>query len=233
MTVLLLLLLGGWVALDGAAVGQFLLSRPLVAASVAGLIAGDPLAGLLVGLLLELAHLVHLPLGGAQLPEPGPGAVVAGAVAGLVGGGAGLTLGFTLGLGLGWLGGKSVVWHRQVTGEKLARMAMVAEGPRLGQSLAGSLVRDSLRGAALVGLGLALVYLIPVDVWVQMRDSWPVSTGLTVLILALASLPGLGQLAQIAEPQAGRRLGLFLSGAGMGVALALSVGVASFLVGAG
>jgi hypothetical protein len=233
MTVLLLLLLGGWVALDGAAVGQFLLSRPIMAAPIAGLIAGDPLAGLLVGLLLELAHLAHLPLGGAQLPEPGPGAVVAGAVAGLVGGGAGLTLGFTLGLGLGWLGGRSVVWHRQVTGAMLDRMAMAAGGPRLGRSLAGSLVRDGLRGIGLVGLGLGLVYLIPADGLAQMRESWPASTGLTVLILALASLPGLGQLAHIAEPEPGRRIGLFVSGAGLGVALALSVGVASFLAGAG
>jgi PTS system mannose-specific IIC component len=233
MTLLLLLLLGGWVALDGAALGQFLLSRPLVAASIAGLLVGDPLSGLLVGLLLELAHLVHLPLGGARLPEPGPGAVAAGAVAGLVGGGTGLILGFTLGLGLGWLGGKSVVWHRQVTGAVLTRAALAGGGLQLGRSLVGSLVRDGLRGVGLVGLGLATFHAIPAGWLVQMTASWPMSMGWTVLVLVLALLPGLGQLAHIAEPEPRRRLTLFMSGLGVGAVLALSLGAASFLTGAG
>jgi mannose/fructose/N-acetylgalactosamine-specific phosphotransferase system component IIC len=40
-------------ALDAAAVGQFMVARPLVAATLGGLVAGDPVAGALAGILLE------------------------------------------------------------------------------------------------------------------------------------------------------------------------------------
>src|SRR5690606_39516372 len=77
-----LLLLGGWMAVDGTSVGQFMVSRPLVAASLAGWIVGDPAAGLTVGVILELFHLAVLPVGAARYPEGGPAAVVAGSLYG-------------------------------------------------------------------------------------------------------------------------------------------------------
>jgi hypothetical protein len=186
-----------------------------------------------VGLLLELGHLAHMPLGGAQLPEPGPGAVVAGAVAGLVGGGSGLALGFTLGLGLSWLGGRTVVWHRQATANRLASAAGAGLGGALGAILARTLVWDGLRGTALVGLGLTLLHSVPGEGWSRFAQGWPLSFEFTTLILAFAALPGVGEVARIAEPHSVRRLTLFLSGLGVGVVFALSIGVASFLGGAG
>lgn len=80
---LLLALFGGVVAVDGTSLGQFMLSRPVVAATLAGWIAGSPEQGALVGLFLEAFHLTVLPVGAARYPEGGPAAVAAaGAYAG-------------------------------------------------------------------------------------------------------------------------------------------------------
>lgn len=82
-TILLLALFGGVVAVDGTSLGQFMLSRPVVAATLAGWIAGSPEHGALLGLFLEAFHLTVLPVGAARYPEGGPAAVAAaGAYAG-------------------------------------------------------------------------------------------------------------------------------------------------------
>jgi len=59
---------GGIVALERKAFLQAMLSRPLVAATVMGLLLGDVESGLKVGMLLELFHLGAANLG-ASLPE--------------------------------------------------------------------------------------------------------------------------------------------------------------------
>ena len=75
-----LALVGGLVALDGTSVGQLMLSRPLVAASLGGLLAGAPGMGGAAGVVLEALHLAVLPVGAARYPEGGPAALVAGAL---------------------------------------------------------------------------------------------------------------------------------------------------------
>ncbi|HEX8273169.1 MAG TPA: PTS sugar transporter subunit IIC [Longimicrobiaceae bacterium] len=74
----LLVLFGGVAAVDGTSLGQFMLSRPVVAATLAGWIAGSPEHGALLGLMLEAFHLTVLPVGAARYPEGGPAAVAAG-----------------------------------------------------------------------------------------------------------------------------------------------------------
>ncbi len=59
---------GGLVSLERRAFLQAMLARPLVAATVMGLLMGDTLAGLYIGMLLELFHLGSANLG-AALPE--------------------------------------------------------------------------------------------------------------------------------------------------------------------
>lgn len=79
----LLALFGGVVAVDGTSLGQLMLSRPVVAATLAGWIAGSPEHGALLGLMLEAFQLTVLPVGAARYPEGGPAAVAAaGAYAG-------------------------------------------------------------------------------------------------------------------------------------------------------
>lgn len=61
-----LLLWGTAVALDLVSVPQVMITRPLVAGTVAGVILGDPAAGAAVGAILELFALDLLPVGAAR-----------------------------------------------------------------------------------------------------------------------------------------------------------------------
>ena len=68
---------GGVVGLDATSFAQTMISRPLVAATITGVIAGRPVDGLLLGVILELFALVILPVGAARYPESGTAAVAA------------------------------------------------------------------------------------------------------------------------------------------------------------
>lgn len=68
---------GGVVGLDTAGLGQTMVSRPIVAATVTGLIFGRPAEGLLLGIVLEFFALPILPIGAARYPETGTAAVAA------------------------------------------------------------------------------------------------------------------------------------------------------------
>ncbi|MDZ4675432.1 MAG: PTS sugar transporter subunit IIC [Gemmatimonadota bacterium] len=66
---------GAIVGLDLASWPQLMLSRPLVAGSIAGLLVGDIAAGLAVGGVLELFALDVLPIGATQYPDFGVAAL--------------------------------------------------------------------------------------------------------------------------------------------------------------
>jgi PTS system mannose-specific IIC component len=55
--------------IDRTAAMQFMVSRPIVAAPVTGLVLGEPLVGLQVGVLIELLWLGRLPVGAAIPPD--------------------------------------------------------------------------------------------------------------------------------------------------------------------
>ena len=73
-------LLGGLLGLDVVSFPQAMISRPLVAATIAGTLIGHSLSGLLVGAALELIALDTLPFGASRYPEWGSAAVVGGAI---------------------------------------------------------------------------------------------------------------------------------------------------------
>jgi len=54
---------------DRVALIQFMISRPLVAGSLTGLVLGNPLVGMEIGMLLELLWLGRLPVGAAIPPD--------------------------------------------------------------------------------------------------------------------------------------------------------------------
>ena len=56
-------LAGGVIGLDRTAAGQFMVSQPIVAGPLTGLILGDVMAGLLIGALLELIWVMDVPVG--------------------------------------------------------------------------------------------------------------------------------------------------------------------------
>ncbi len=112
-TIVALLVWGTIVGVDLVSVPQALLSRPLVAAGDRRLAAGQPRAGLRVGLVLELFALDVLPVGAARYPDYGAGTV--GAVLLSTGGplGADARASRALRAGLAVLGGSSLLWLRQ------------------------------------------------------------------------------------------------------------------------
>jgi mannose/fructose/N-acetylgalactosamine-specific phosphotransferase system component IIC len=78
---LLLALLGGVLELDRVAFLQVMASRPIVAGSIAGLLAGEATLGLLCGALLELVWIMDLPVGAAIPPNDTLAALLAAAFA--------------------------------------------------------------------------------------------------------------------------------------------------------
>jgi len=90
--------LGGLIGLDRTALGQFMISQPVVAAPLTGWALGDLNAGLIIGGILELLWVMDLPIGTFVPADSTVTAVAATAVAAIGGGGhAGLpVIGFSL-----------------------------------------------------------------------------------------------------------------------------------------
>ena len=62
-TIILIAVAGGVIGLDRTAVGQFMISQPIVAAPLAGWLLGDAPAGFAVGAVLEMIWVLDLPVG--------------------------------------------------------------------------------------------------------------------------------------------------------------------------
>lgn len=73
-------MLGAVLGLDVVSFPQAMVSRPIVAATLAGAFIGHAEAGLLIGVVLELIALDTLPFGASRYPEWGSAAVVGGAL---------------------------------------------------------------------------------------------------------------------------------------------------------
>lgn len=146
----------GAAGLDEDAWPQAMVSRPLVSATAGGWIAGDPAAGFVVGAVLELLFLRHLPFGGARRPDAGPAGVVAGAAHAGAGGGLGALLAAAVvGWAVGWVGEVTVRGVRRLSARGLADADGLARRPDLLERrhllLAGArAVRGALVGAALL-----------------------------------------------------------------------------------
>ncbi|HLA90801.1 MAG TPA: PTS sugar transporter subunit IIC [Gemmatimonadaceae bacterium] len=75
-----LALLGALLGLDVVSFPQAMVSRPLVSATLAGALVGQPGQGLIAGAVLELFALDTLPFGASRYPEWGTAGVVGGAL---------------------------------------------------------------------------------------------------------------------------------------------------------
>ena len=79
-TLIPIALLGGVLGLDVVSFPQAMISRPLVAATLAGALIGEAASGVLLGAALELIALETLPFGASRYPEWGSASVVGGAI---------------------------------------------------------------------------------------------------------------------------------------------------------
>jgi mannose/fructose/N-acetylgalactosamine-specific phosphotransferase system component IIC len=160
-TFLLLMVLGGMVAMDGTSFGQVMISRPFVAATLAGWLVGDPVHGALLGVVLEAFHLNVLPIGAARYPEGGPAAVAGGAIyatSNLAPSTLLLTVLFVL--ALEWVGGESVRYLRQTNVRLVPSGQHTAVSPkRLEIGHVEAMGLDFVRGIFLVAGGTVLLAL--------------------------------------------------------------------------
>jgi mannose/fructose/N-acetylgalactosamine-specific phosphotransferase system component IIC len=186
-----LALLGGLLALDATSVGQFMVSRPLVAGTLAGWWLGDPTLGLEVGAILELFQLAGVPAGGSRVPESGPASVVAVAVAMSVGGPAGLALGLVAGLAFSELGGMTVGLQRHMVASVFGRTdSRSMTAPKLTAVHVSSVLLDFVRGALVTTVGLI------VGGWLSgvLASRWPLPYETTVALILIGASVHLGAL---------------------------------------
>jgi mannose/fructose/N-acetylgalactosamine-specific phosphotransferase system component IIC len=186
-----LLLWGSLVGLDLVSVPQAMISRPLVAGTVAGWLAGDVAAGLRIGVLFELFALDVLPVGAVRYPDYGPATVTAAALA--AGAPWELELGVSaaLGLVLALLGGWSLLvvrrWNARSIQRKAAALA-AGESSAIRWLQYGGVLRDAVRGFILTLLGLVLASTITES----LRLDRPTAVALTLVAIgsALAAAAG-------------------------------------------
>ena len=69
LDLLLIALVGGLVGADSVSWVQAMISRPIVAGTLGGALAGSPTAGFTVGAFLELLSFRHPPYGAARYPD--------------------------------------------------------------------------------------------------------------------------------------------------------------------
>lgn len=180
-----LLLVLGWgvlVGLDLSSWPQLMLSRPLVAGSVAGLLLGDPGAGLAVGAILELFAMDVLPIGATRYPDFGVATV--GGVVVAAGMSPARSLGAAVGLGLilALVSQPMIEWVRRANARAARREAdRLASGSveAVRRLQGGGLLRDLVRSLLLAGLGIGLGVLLR-------GQLPPPALALTLLLVAVA-----------------------------------------------
>jgi mannose/fructose/N-acetylgalactosamine-specific phosphotransferase system component IIC len=195
----LLVGLGALVALDATSLGQLMLSRPLVAGTLAGAIVGMPLEGATVGALMEVLSLGILPVGAARYPETGTAAVAAVGTLGLAGAvpSPGSIL-LVLMYGLAWqrLFGATVVAGRYLN-ERLVHAGEIELAGRVDRMVerwhVASLLVDLLRGAVVTGA--ALVIGVPLLRFALAH--WVASHAAAALAVAIAAVTALAGNARL------------------------------------
>jgi mannose/fructose/N-acetylgalactosamine-specific phosphotransferase system component IIC len=216
--IILLLLWGTLVGLDLVSVPQAMISRPLVAGTVAGWLAGDVHTGLRVGVLFELFALDVLPVGAVRYPDSGPATVAAVVL------GAGsiwqLSLGSSVALGLvlALLGGWTLQFLRRSNARAIQhRAAAVAAGESsaIRRLQYGGLLRDSSRGFILTLLGLVLAIVIRERV--RLDDQ----TYLALTLVAVGSALAAAVNGAVRSSGRSTRLKWLVAGVGAGILLAV------------
>lgn len=146
--------LGAVVGLDATSFPQVMISRPIVAATLGGILFGNPEAGFLVGFALELLLLRHPPFGAVRYPDPGPAGLTAGAAYAGAGatGMAPLLVALLAGWAVSWLGALAVERLRRVN-ERLVGQPkqLVASAARLERRHRLAMRLDAARSALLTG----------------------------------------------------------------------------------
>lgn len=198
-----LVLLGMVLGLDVVSVPQAMISRPIVGATLTGMLLGAPVAGLGVGAALECVALETLPVGAARYPEWGSASVV-GALVGVQGASASALpepsawlLGVVTAMATAWLGGWSMVQHRHL----LARLArplqpMVREGSArtVRRIQYTGIALDAVRAAVITGVGATVTLPVARALMARWTLDPTVTRALLVIGVAAVAANALWQL---------------------------------------
>ena len=185
-------MLGALLGLDVVSFPQAMVSRPIVAATLAGAFIGHPPAGLLIGVVLELIALDTLPFGASRYPEWGSAGVVGGALFAAQPPGApgALPASLLAALLTASISGWSMVVLRRIIATRLERtrdsIEMGSRDALMGLHLSG-MTLDLLRGALVTTLGMVVFSsLVRAIVAVWGSDSAP-SRAVVVVVAAIVA----------------------------------------------
>ena len=186
-------LLGAILGLDVVSFPQAMVSRPIVASTLAGAFIGQPGRGLLIGVVLELIALDTLPFGASRYPEWGSAGVVGGALfasqpAGMYGA---LPAAMLAALLTASISGWSMVVLRRTIVDRLARSRdRMEDGSRealMSLHLTGMSL-DLLRGGAVTLVGM--VVFTPLVRAIAVIWSTPPAASRAVVVVAAAIVAG-------------------------------------------
>ena len=213
-----LLVWGSLVGLDLVSVPQAMISRPLVAGTVAGWLAGDMEAGLRIGVLFELFALDVLPVGAVRYPDYGPATVVAAALAAGTPWELSLGVSVALGLVLAVIGGWSLQvvrrWNARAIQRKAAALS-AGESSAIRWLQYGGLLRDAVRGFILTLLGLILASTITDSVRVDRL------TAVALTLVSIGAALSAGASAAFRSSGRGDRLKWLVGGLVVGTLIAV------------
>lgn len=218
--ILPLALLGALLGLDVVSFPQAMISRPLVAATAAATLLGEPGRGLLVGATLEMFALETLPFGASRYPEWGSAAVVGGSLFVLHGDASpgSLTVAVLAALMCAWIGGWSMVQVRKLNAALARRWhdALVSGSKRAVEGLqVFGLTADFVRGGALTAITLAA--FVPVQRFVL--GAWHVDPRVSrAFVVAVAASVAAGAVWKVVHAAPGARW-LLLAGIAIGLGL--------------
>ena len=212
-----LLLWGTLVGLDLVSVPQAMISRPLVAGTVAGALAGNVELGLRIGVLFELFALDVLPVGAVRYPDYGPATVSAVALALGTPWELGLGISTALGLVFALLGGWSLQvvrrWNARAIQRRAAALA-AGESSAIRWLQYGGLLRDAARGFILTLGGLVVAATIAESVRLDRQ------TAVALTLVAIGSALAAGLNGAIRGAGRGPRLKWLMAGLATGILIA-------------
>jgi PTS system mannose-specific IIC component len=210
---------GTVVGLDLVSVGQFMLARPLVAGAVAGAIVGDPMAGGMVGAVLELFALDVLPVGAVRYPDYGIGAVAGTVVAADAPRLLGMGLAIAVGLAIAYMGELGIARVRTMNSHDLRQVeARLDAGDWDAIVLVHrrGLSRDVVRAASMALVGIVMATLIASHPFVTVRGA------LLVTVVMVGAAVGTAATGAMRLGGRGRGLKWFVLGLLAGLAVVLA-----------
>ncbi|MFM9014829.1 MAG: PTS sugar transporter subunit IIC [Gemmatimonadota bacterium] len=201
------IVLGALSGLDVVAFPQAMLSRPIVAATAAGALAGNPLGGLTIGVALEFFALEAMPFGSSRYPEWGSAAVIGGVLFGRVevGTAGAMTVAVLIALIAAGIGGTSVHLLRRLNAVVARRQqARIARGSGSAVTVVQltGLTIDLIRA----GLVTALILAIAIPLYDRALASFVLTPVISrAVVVGTASAVGLAAIWKVTQSTAGAR----------------------------